>query len=458
MTILFIVAQFPPLNIAGAYRPARFVKELARQGHTPIVITLPPDQASQWFDTSLNADRFSNLANEVSVIQVPVDRPGQNKMHRWKHFFAAVDPLGEQWKANLAQALPPLIEEYQPDYILTSLPPFSVGRVVADIAKGFNIPFILDLRDAWSQWCIAPYRTFWHYQQTLNEEAYCLQAAELVLTTTNETADALAEVHGNKAKNKILVLPNGYDIPIAWKASIRVNPEKQRHFTIGYVGSFYYSPAARDNVLLPWYRKPLYKVLQYVPVKEDWLYRSPYFFFKAVRYLLDRRPELGNRLRIDFVGQQPSWLVDMMNEFALEPYITHHGFVSNERALALQQQFDAFLATSAKVEGRRDYSMGSKNYEYIRFQKPIIGFTPPGALQIFLQQSGLGVVADPDDPRAAAAKLESLLTFQSDWSPNRDYLKQFYLPNLVGELLDHLNDAQKRRQLSISLTQHASKI
>ena len=56
----------------------------------------------------------------------------------------------------------------------------------------------------------------------------------------------------------------------------------------------------------------------------------------------------------------------------------------------------------AKIEGQSDYSMGSKHYEALQFQKPILGVCGPSPLADLIQKSGLGVVLDPDDARESA--------------------------------------------------------
>ena len=103
----------------------------------------------------------------------------------------------------------------------------------------------------------------------------------------------------------------------------------------------------------------------------------------------------------------------MIQEFDLGEHVTLFGVqVSLEESLRLQQSFDFFLGTSAKIEGQSDYSMGSKYYEALQFQKPILGVCGPSPLADLIQKSGLGVVLDPDDARESARELHSFLLFE----------------------------------------------
>ena len=56
--ILYIAYQFPPLNIGGSARPARFVKHLRKYGVNSTVVTLDPQN---YADVYPNAKSDSNL-------------------------------------------------------------------------------------------------------------------------------------------------------------------------------------------------------------------------------------------------------------------------------------------------------------------------------------------------------------------------------------------------------------
>jgi len=304
-----------------------------------------------------------------------------------------------------------------------------------------EVPYLLDLRGAWSQWCVAPYRSYWHYRKLLREERACLKAAVTTMATTPQTAKALEELHFTATQKKVNVIPNGYERKMEWPKVINVPPLAARdQLVIGYVGSFYYSPAARANMLRPWYKKPPHKALQYVPHKEDWLYRSPYFFFKTLRALLDEQPAYAEKLRIEFVGHHHDWLEAMLQEFDLKSIFKSHGFVSNKRALEIQANFDLFLGTSAKIHGKADYSMGSKYYEYIRFGQPILGFTPNGVLKDFLEESGMGIIANPDDLTGAKSIVNKVIEGGFKLYPNSKYLDKFYLDSIARQLVTSIHN------------------
>ena len=107
-------------------------------------------------------------------------------------------------------------------------------------------------------------------------------------------------------KQKFNIINNGFDATLNLDEILSINPNKK--IVIGYVGSFYYTPESRENILKPWYKKPLHRMPHYVPRKEDWLYRSPYFFFKALDQLFKEHPEMKKSVEIRFAGNTPNWL------------------------------------------------------------------------------------------------------------------------------------------------------
>lgn len=441
MKIIVLCAQFFPLNVAGAYRPSKFVKYLKGLGVEPVVVTIPPHQASEFFGSSLDSNLMEDLGDDFVFYQVPLEN-GKKFSTGLRGYFDIVDNTAKLWKDNLLRELPKIIDKEKPTWIYTSLPPFSLGRLSVDIARDYGLKLVLDLRDAWSQWCIVPYKTYWHYKRTLKEEGYCLHHADVVLTTSKQTLEEMRRLHPLVLDEKFHVLPNGYDANIDW--TLPACSKSKKHFTIGYVGSFYYSPEMRNNIYRKWWEKSPHKWFQYIPVKEDWLYRSPYFFFKTLHACFKYNPSLKEIVRLDFVGKEPEWLLDMLEEFNLKSIYRSHGFVSNGQALKIQEDFDAFLATSAKIDGKEDYSFGSKNFEYIQFKKPIIGFTPIGVLREFLQKSGLGIIFDPDDIQSSVKKLEELINDKIFVEPNHQFLMKFHRKSLAEKLLSILKENESK--------------
>lgn len=342
------------------------------------------------------------------------------------------DAILSGWEAAFKKAMPALVLQYQPAAVVVTMPPFSVGKLGLWMKHKFGVPFIADLRDAWSNWVYVPFASRLHYQAIRRQERQLLSGANAVLVTSRQTLADFKKLYPQLSPHQLHYLPNGFDAyngGLTPQIQVAAGPIK-----IGYVGSFYYNPVSQKLLQLPWYRKKMHQWLQYVPHREDWLYRTPYFFFKTLHHLFQLHPELKLQVKVVFAGERAAWLDAMVERFGLGDVVQHSGRVSREESLALQLSCDYLLLTSSKVVGGLDYSIAGKTFEYFSMLKPIIGFVCPGAQRQLLEQSRLAVLADPDDEASCYALMRSLLEQGVCMSPDYTYLDTFKTSNLAGVL------------------------
>ena len=445
VTTLFVLAyEFPPLNVGGVQRPLKFCKYLPECGITPVVFSLDPASYPVVFEEyQIDLATVGDIPADIEVVRVPSDDLICLKKGKLRDFlttwFSILPREGQGWRKHLIRSFDERVKQHRPQSLLVTAPPFSIIPLGVELAKRHNLPLILDMRDAWSGWNMTPYASYLHYLLTLRLERRCFMAASAIIATSDQTLADFQRLHPSVSKEKFHLITNGYDQEIAeWSAPATTAKEK---FVIGYVGSFYYSPEARRQIFTPWWRKRGHRVLQYVPQREDWLYRSPYFFFRAVRRLLDQRPDLASRLVIRFAGAKPEWMDGMVHEFGLDGIVEFLGRISLEESLRFQQTCDALLLTSSKVVGGQDYSIAGKTFEYVSMQKPIIGFVTEGAQKRILERTGMSVICDPDDPNASAMSLERVLDGQRWAMPDETFLDSLHRIPLTEKLARVIDEA-----------------
>ena len=429
MNLLMLAFEFPPLGGVGVQRSLKFAKYLPEHGVRPVVVT--PDKAS--IEATIGPAREAALLDELSadtrierVPCPPVRRDSCSRFGNWLNQFLRVgEGLGRAWRGPLLAAWPELVRREKPDAIYVSVPPFSMAPLAVELAQRSGLPLILDFRDNWSQWCCSPQPSWLHYHLTLRRERACLDAASAVVGVTRQVVEDLKRVHPGIPSGKFHVVANGYDGSLTECLPTRA-PRGEQPFVIGYVGSFYYTPESRAALLNPWWQRAPHRWLQYAPRREDWLYRSPFFFFRALRRLLDERPELRSRVKVRFVGDTPSWLRAQVEEFVLTDVVEHLGRMSHRACLEFQASSDALLATSAKVIGGRDYCIAGKTFEYVASQVPIIAFVTEGEQRDFLASSGLALVCDADEPEAGARGLADLINGRFTTVANLPFLQRFH--------------------------------
>lgn len=436
--IFFIAYEFPPLNTGGTFRPLKFVKYFNDFGIKPIVFSLHPDDYSKTFKNKKKdyglLKEIDGLENEIIYIKTDPNLNTQKKrlLSRIKFYFKIVGENNKVWEKNFFKEVESALLRYSPKVILITAPPFGIIDLAVKLSKKTNIPLIIDMRDSFSMWVSQPYGSYFHYKLTIKKERHWFNHAQKVIAVTEQMINDWKTVHKKIPGNKFHLIPNGTDEKINF-SKINITPFKST-FVFGYVGSFYYHPESRDLMFKPWYKKKLHRKLQYTPRKEDWLYRSPYFFFKTLSFLFKTNPEFKQVIFCKFAGIKPSWFDSMVKQFSLKKNVEHLGFLPFEKSIEFQKNCDALLITSTKVIGGDDYCIAGKSFDYITTGKAIVGFVAKGAQKEFLEKTGVSIICNPDNVAYSADTLKNLLEKGINLTPNKAFLEKYHRKSLTKKL------------------------
>jgi hypothetical protein len=436
INILFIAFEFPPLNRGGVHRSLAFVKFLPQFGDKPIVITLDEESYEKVFNEYGQDPQLGEPTRlQSAIVSLPSESPmAKSRLEEFATiYFSLHGNETRRWKKVFFEALPRLIEQYRPKAIFATLPPFGILKLASEASRRYNLPLILDFRDAWSQWRTVPFGTRIHYWFNLRLERKYLKRAAAVVATSQQTLEDFRSLHPSVPGSRFHYIPNGYEGDLQAWTPIDVN---KRIFLIGYVGSFYYSPEARKQMLAEWWQKRGHRMLQYIPQKQDWLYRSPYYFFKALHWIRQNQPVVSDKIKVQFVGKIPSWLQAMIREFGLESQVDLLGEKPHKEALHFQQNCDLLLITSARKIGGRDYSIAGKTFEYIQAQKPILSFTCEGAQRDILEKTGMALTCDPDQTETSGQQIVRLLKGELILRPDYPIIEGLSRMRLSEDLSD----------------------
>jgi len=347
--------EFPPFQTTGCYRSLYFVKYLKLYGIEPIVITINPEDGYTPFKAIVNNHLLEMIPEDVKVYRIFLKKPKLYKLKLFKKlqmYFKVIDFSRKNWEPYLLEKLPAIIEEHNPKAIYISCPPFVIGEIAPKLKKQFSLPVILDMRDAWSTWCIRPYSTYFHYWFVRLIEKKAFSAASSIITVTQELKDLFCRFHDGIDLNKFFVVPNGFDFtynpdPINFKGLAKL----KRPIIISYVGMYYYEPKVRKDLFSIVPPNRLKKFMQYSPIEEDWLYRSPYFFFRTIANLINIEPDLKKNLQFVHIGKKPYWMDEMVRKFNLQDIVAYTGMLHLNEVNEKLSQSDLFLATSLKIKG-----------------------------------------------------------------------------------------------------------
>jgi glycosyltransferase involved in cell wall biosynthesis len=425
--LLLLAYMFPPIVDAGGFRPLAFSRYLPEFGWDPIVVTRP-DSGS----LPLDPTQLDTLPRSVRIERVPegfVDawhhhfqkrlrwaRPFELLVNRPRGWLAEAvawrvarrDPQ-RRWEVSWMQPAidlgMKLIEQYRPDAILASAPPFETLKTGWTLHTRTGVPLVADFRDPWT------YGIFWDpsNRRAASDalwETRVVESAAKTVVVTPSMQRRMAEKYPRLADRVELVM-NGYEELLTGDAS----PPPDR-FVLSYVGS-----------IMP--------------------RRFPAVLFESLRRLRGQHPDAAADTHVQFIGPNQCGysLSDRIRDEGLSEMVTYLGPYGHDRCRELMRASHVLL----HIETEADYAVSSKLFEYFSAKRPILGIVPAGSDdEWFLQQSGVGVNAGVKDPDAIAAALRLRW---DDWRNRRNvpavdsaWLGQFHRREQTKKLAGLLDD------------------
>ncbi|HNA42842.1 MAG TPA: hypothetical protein PLP81_12150, partial [Saprospiraceae bacterium] len=70
INILFLIAEFAPVNTTGNFRSLKFVKYLPDLGINPVVITLPAEEGASLFNAKLDNTLLDEIPPSVEIYRI----------------------------------------------------------------------------------------------------------------------------------------------------------------------------------------------------------------------------------------------------------------------------------------------------------------------------------------------------------------------------------------------------
>ena len=360
--VLFITYYWPPSGGAGVQRCLKFVKHLPEFGITPTVITVAEKEASYpVLDDSLAAD----IPAGVRVIRTATNEPFEyykkltgkkeipyggfanekktglvQKAFKFLRGNLFIPDARVGWNKYALAACEELLATQNFAAIITSSPPHSTQLIGLQLQKKFNIKWIADLRDPWTD--IYYYKelshTEWAKKIDQNYELSVLEKADAVLVTNTDTKRLFLSKSINLDGNKIKVIPNGYDEEDFTQPSA---PPKQ-NFVITYTGTL----------------TEIYNIQA---------------FLKALVKITTMHPDVPFLLR--FVGKISDEVKNQLAAAGLASITEQVAFVPHTESIKYLLNSTVLLMGIPEVENNMCILPG-KIFEYLAANKPIICIGP----------------------------------------------------------------------------------
>ena len=420
--VLFIAYYFPPAGGSGVQRSSKFVRYLPEHGFRPVVVTGPGSDNGRWTppDPSLEDD----VAEDVPVLRLPGPVPGDGAGLAWRarRFLRFATPFDRWWSDGATR-----LGRQQPDVSLVyaSMSPFSTAPAASRLARELGVPWVADLRDPWALDEHFVYPSAIHWQLERRRMGTLLDTAAAIVLPTPGTHERVDRFFPELAGRTVEIW-NGFD-PADF-----AGPQPERRddvFHLVHAGYFYGDVG----------RRRLRRLLGGSDLDIDLRPHSPDFLLAALERLVERHPELRDRIRVHLAGPLTVREEEALERSRCRDLVEAHGYLPHEESLGLVRSADAlFLPLHRLPRGGRSTIMPAKLYEYLASGRPILAAVPEGDARDMLEGADWTVICAPDDVEGMCQGLLSLLdrmaARRGKQADRRELLPLLERPHLAAEL------------------------
>lgn len=381
MRVLIVAFWFPPSNLIGAVQVGKLARYLHRGGHDVRVLTtdlaedrslaleIPAEHvvytefhsAAAWLDRAVRLVRRRPGAASAASLKA-AEGGGTaaadflwDRVRRQYYGLIHIPDLRIGWLKTGVPAGRRLIEQWRPDIIFASAPPFT-GLILAHrLGREFSIPWIADFRDLWVD---NPYYSEPRWRKPIDAvlERITVRDAASLVTVSPLWAEQLRRRHGKHAT----VIYNGYaaeDFPPTPPSAGDGGPV----LTIRYTGTIYRG------------------------------FRDPSPLFAAIGLLPDA---FRNRVTVEFRGDIGNELHELAAGCGVDDRIAIRPRVPYRKALQLQMEADVLLLLQWN-DARDEGNLPGKLFEYFYARRPIlfIGYEGGTAAQM-VRERNAGLVSN----------------------------------------------------------------
>lgn len=379
--VLIISYYWPPAGGISVIRPLKLVKYLRQSGWDPIVV-VPKKPHYPIEDENL----INDIPDDIELIEVPIKEPYEfyKKLTGQKHKSALVDVIQNSpkrsflhqlsiwirgnffipdarclWIRPVLSRLKTYLKDYPVDAVFTTGPPHSVNRIGYLIKKKFNLPWVADFQDPWTQ--VDYYKHFkispWAHLRHQNMERQVFENADLITTVSKSWKSDLESI-GARASE---IIPLGFD-----SDDFQIETSLDSSFTLTHLGLL-----GRD--------------------------RNSFTLLKVIADLCAENEDFASSFRLQLVGVVNHDFKKFVMDLKLSKHVVYVGQVQRVEAIRIMKSSQLLLLLlnqAGNVSGR----VPGKIFEYFGAQRPILSLGPVGTdVESMLKKSSSGINIDYDD-------------------------------------------------------------
>jgi len=361
--LLYISYYWPPSGGPGVQRGLKFVKYFPQLGIIPAILTVDEKQASY---PLLDDTLLDEIPENLEVYKTATSEPFEyykklsgkkeipysgfanqesknsllDKVFKFVRGNLFIPDARVGWNKHALKKAGELLKDDKFKAIITTSPPHSTQLIGLKLRKKYNLKWIADLRDPWTN--IHYYDQLYHttLAQRLDEkyERQVLAQADAIIVTSEDTKRLFLNKPVNLNPDKIHVIPNGFDED---DFKFQSAPPKDT-FLITYTGTI----AESYNIDV---------------------------FLKVIAHLMSVHSEINYKLR--FVGKVSEGMKQRIEKAGVLGITEFIPYVPHDQAIKYLMESTALLLAIADVPSVYANVPG-KLFEYLASNKQIICLGP----------------------------------------------------------------------------------
>ncbi len=382
--VLIITYYWPPSGGAGVQRWLKFVKYLRGFNWEP-VLYIPDNPEYPEQDDSLEKD----IPEGLTILRQPIWEPyaaykkmmgrkkeekinaaflSEKKQNRflenisvWIRGNLFIPDARKFWINPSVRFLKKYLKANHVDAIVSTGPPHSMHLTAWKITRQFNIPWLADFRDPWTN--IDFYKDL-KLTASANKEHHRLERMVL------KDASAVTVISNTMAKDFTRILPRKYDVITNGFDSddILLAPEAvmDKKFSIAHIGTLVST-------------------------------RNPEALWSVLQTLITTHEDLAADLEIKLIGKIDYTVTKSLDSNGLARYVNRIPYLPHDQVVIAQRQSQVLLLIINNAPNAKMILTG-KFFEYMAAKRPILCIGPlDGDAAEILKQTNSGLISDHGD-------------------------------------------------------------
>jgi len=382
--VLIIAYYFPPMGLSGVQRTVKFAKFLPKYGWKPTVLTVEPTGYYAFDETLLKEAEeagvkivrtpsydVNRLLRKQGVIKMPSERMRKVLQFFGDLFFIPDTKIG--WKSIAVKAASELIEHEQFNLLFATAPPQTDFLIGAALKRKFEIPLVVDYRDAWLDYPFKYFPTPLHRLWHAHLEKRVLKAADKVIVTHRRVKESILLRHKTVDYKEVIIISQGFDVEDfpPTNSDKHIKPVKMK---ITHAGTFYAE-------------------------------RNPVTMLHALANVLQTNPKTRGRIESHFVSNAREEDRQLVKKLDLQNSVHFLGYLPHRECIKRLVESDVLWFVIDN-----DYQTPGKLYEYFGSRKPLIASLIDGYTKQIIKESGAAICVSLKD--VAAHELAILEQFK----------------------------------------------